>query len=41
MFIDEAYEHDIMFYPEATINNRNYYGLFKAADIFNMLCSSL
>lgn len=40
-FSTSAYDHDIMFYPEATINGRNYYGLFKAADIFNMICQSL
>lgn len=27
----EANELGIYFYPEATINNRNFYGLFKAA----------
>lgn len=30
----QATEQDILFYPEATINKKNYYGLFKAPDIF-------
>lgn len=34
MFADEAYRGDILFYPEATINKRNFYGLFRAPDIF-------
>lgn len=33
-FIGEAYRSDILFYPEATINGKNFYGLFKAPDIF-------
>ena len=40
-FVDESYNHDILFYPEATINKRNFYGLFKAPDIFEMICESL
>lgn len=30
----EANELGIYFYPEATINNRNFYGLFKASEVF-------
>lgn len=30
LFIKDAYDHDVIFYPEATVNNRNYYGLFRA-----------
>ncbi len=31
----------IYFYPEATINNRNFYGLFKAPEVFEAICNSL
>jgi len=31
----------IYFYPEATINNRNFYGLFKAPEVFDAICDSL
>lgn len=37
-FYDASYKSDILFYPEASINGRNYYGLFKATDIFRMVC---
>lgn len=37
-FVDEAYRSDILFYPEASINGRNFYGLFRAPDIFEMIC---
>jgi hypothetical protein len=40
-FYNEAYTADILFYPEASINGRNYYGLFRAPDIFQMVCQSL
>jgi hypothetical protein len=33
-FVDEAYRSDILFYPEASINSRNFYGGFRAPDIF-------
>ncbi len=33
-FIDDSYRSDILFYPEASINGRNFYGLFRAPDIF-------
>lgn len=41
MFSEEAFRTDILFYPEATINGRNFYGLFRAPDIFEMICESL
>ena len=41
MFSEEAYKHDILFYPEVSINGRNFYGLFRAPDIFEMICQSL
>jgi hypothetical protein len=37
----ESSELGIYFYPEATINNRNFYGLFKASEVFEMICDSL
>lgn len=40
-FVEEAETSDIFFYPEATINGRNFYGLFRAPDIFEMICQSL
>ena len=33
-FVSSAYSSDILFYPEASINGRNFYGLFRAPDIF-------
>ena len=39
--VEEAYKHDILFYPEVSINSRNFYGLFRAPDIFEMVCQSL
>lgn len=30
----ESRNHSIFFYPEATINGRNFYGLFKAPEVF-------
>lgn len=33
-FVNDAYTSDILFYPEASINGRNFYGLFRAPDIF-------
>lgn len=41
MMTEEAYKHDILFYPEVSINGRNFYGLFRAPDIFEMICQSL
>lgn len=40
-FVEEAERNDILFYPEVSINGRNFYGLFRAADIFEMICGSL
>jgi hypothetical protein len=37
----QARELNVLFYPEATINSKNFYGLFKAPDVFEMLCNSL
>ena len=31
----------IFFYPEVTINGRNFYGLFKAPEVFEAICDSL
>lgn len=31
----------VYFYPEATINDRNFYGLFKAPQVFQAICESL
>ena len=31
----------IYFYPEASINDRNFYGLFKAPEVFEAICNSL
>ncbi len=32
---------NILFYPEAVVNGKNFYGLFKAEEVFEMICSSL
>lgn len=40
-FVEDSQKSDILFYPEVSINNRNFYGLFRAPDIFQMICSSL
>ncbi len=37
----EAGMKNILFYPEAVINGKNFYGLFKAEEVFEMMCSSL
>lgn len=37
----DASEAGIYFYPEATINSKNFYGLFKAPEVFEMICQSL
>jgi len=37
----DSTELGIYFYPEATINDRNFYGLFKASEVFEMICDSL
>lgn len=41
LWVIEAAEFGIFFYPEATINNRNFYGLFNAPEVFEMICHSL
>lgn len=38
---EEGKEMGIYFYPEATINSRNFYGLFKAPEVFEAICNSL
>ncbi len=38
---EESREMGIYFYPEATINSRNFYGLFKAPEVFEAICNSL
>ena len=40
-FVTEKFNHDILFFPEVSINKRNFYGLFRAPDIFEMICKSL
>jgi hypothetical protein len=37
----ESRELGIYFYPEVTINDRNFYGLFKAPEVFEAICDSL
>ncbi len=37
----ESKDASIFFYPEATINGRNFYGLFKAPEVFETICNSL
>lgn len=34
-------DHGILLFPEAVINNITYYGIFKAPEIFEMICQSL
>ena len=36
-----ARDMGIYFFPEATVNMRNFYGLFKAPEVFEMICDSL
>lgn len=38
---NEADQNNILFYPEAIINGKNFYGLFKAPEVFEMICNSL
>lgn len=38
---EESREAGIYFYPEVTINGRNFYGLFKAPEVFEAICDSL
>lgn len=37
----DSREASIFFYPDATINNRTFYGLFKAPEVFETICNSL
>mgnify|MGYP003689930497 CR=1 FL=1 len=34
-------DHGILLFPEAIVNNITYYGIFKAPEIFEMICQSL
>ena len=34
-------EHGVLLFPEAVINNITYYGIFKAPEVFEMVCQSL